>query len=599
MLAVALFCVYGLIFILTTSFVVNGERYFTLFDDAMISMRYARNFAEGYGLVWNPGGPAVEGYTNPLWVVLMAFWHLFPIPASKMSLVIQLNALALLAVNLVFVRRIALLVSDKSNTVALIAVILTATYLPLNNWSLQGMEVAALAPLVSCAAYLALKALQTGTISPGLYVLLGTGTLIRMDAAVILIAITLFLAAADPRNRGGHLLYGFGALALFGGAQTLFRLAYYHDILPNTYYLKLDGFPLVARIARGLYVLGWFVASMSLVVFLGTFLVVAVRRNKYLLLLATLIAAQVAYSVYVGGDAWEWWGGSNRYISIVMPLFMVLLACSLHYLFSGDRWRTFVATRPIAAAIHLAVLVGLMLWAAITNYAGEVVSLPAWAIALALWAGLGYALNRFVPALQVPPVATRQMPNLARFSLPVIVVLSIVNLSSLYVPGGILELILLKTPVQVHNNPEMVERALILRQALRPGATYAVTWAGIIPYFAGGDAIDLLGKNDPVIAHQSMHGNSVASRPDFYFYPGHMKYDYAHSVGQLKPDVIVQFWSLEIEPPGQPVTPVPYIARPFVDDVYTRFDVNDLNPPLYVRNDSPNVLRERLTALAR
>lgn len=52
------------IYIYQTSFIVNGDRYFVLFDDAMISMRYARNFAEGNGLVWNPGETPVEGYTN-------------------------------------------------------------------------------------------------------------------------------------------------------------------------------------------------------------------------------------------------------------------------------------------------------------------------------------------------------------------------------------------------------------------------------------------------------------------------------------------------------------------------------------------------------
>ncbi|MEO5951397.1 MAG: glycosyltransferase family 39 protein, partial [Chloroflexia bacterium] len=571
--------------------------YFTLFDDGMISMRYARNFAEGYGLVWNPGGPAVEGYTNPLWVVLMAFWHLFPISASKMSLVIQLNALALLALNLVFVRRLALAISN-SNAVALIAVILTATYLPLNNWSLQGMEVAALAPLVSCAAWLAVKGIQSGKPSPLAYLLLGVGILIRMDVAVLLAALTLFLFIVDKQNRLQHLAYGFGALALFGGAQTVFRLAYYGYLFPNTYYLKLDGFPLISRMLRGAYVFGWFIASMSLVVFLATFVIVALRRNAYVLLLAFLFAAQSVYSIYVGGDAWEWWGGSNRYISIVMPLFMVLLAYSLHYVITHERWRALVDTAPAVAYLHLVILVGLLLWAAIVNYSGFSVGLPEWVIAIAAWATIAYALNRRMP-LKASTSSPKSVSPLRIYALPVILFLAIIDLNSLYVPSGILELFLVKTPVQVHNNPEMVERALLLRQTLKPGATYAVTWAGIIPYFAGGDAIDLLGKNDPVIAHQPMHANATASRPDFYFYPGHMKYDYAHSIGELKPDAIVQFWSLEAEPPDQPPGPIPYIARPFVEGIYTPTIFGDLDTPFYFRDDSSRIRWDAVQQLAK
>src|SRR5438093_10074011 len=65
----------SLAFIARTAFIVNGEYYFTLFDDAMISMRYARNLATGHGLVWNAGQAPVEGYTNFLWTLWMALLH--------------------------------------------------------------------------------------------------------------------------------------------------------------------------------------------------------------------------------------------------------------------------------------------------------------------------------------------------------------------------------------------------------------------------------------------------------------------------------------------------------------------------------------------
>src|SRR5438105_2388542 len=36
-------------------------------DAPYITYRYARNFARGHGLVWNPGDSPVEGYTTFLW----------------------------------------------------------------------------------------------------------------------------------------------------------------------------------------------------------------------------------------------------------------------------------------------------------------------------------------------------------------------------------------------------------------------------------------------------------------------------------------------------------------------------------------------------
>src|ERR1041385_3811930 len=81
-----------LLFILRTGFTVFGERYYTLFDDAMISMRYAHNLAAGHGLVWNPGEvPPVEGYTNLLWTLWMAAIHRLPLPLSKTSLVVMVS----------------------------------------------------------------------------------------------------------------------------------------------------------------------------------------------------------------------------------------------------------------------------------------------------------------------------------------------------------------------------------------------------------------------------------------------------------------------------------------------------------------------------
>jgi small basic protein len=51
--------------------VLFGIYYYPLPEDALISFRYARNLATGHGLVWNVG-ERVEGYSNFLWVVLLA-----------------------------------------------------------------------------------------------------------------------------------------------------------------------------------------------------------------------------------------------------------------------------------------------------------------------------------------------------------------------------------------------------------------------------------------------------------------------------------------------------------------------------------------------
>ena len=60
-----------LLFIIAGLLIVQASFGVCVQDDAYISFRYARNLAEGAGLVFNPGEP-VEGYTNFLWTVLFA-----------------------------------------------------------------------------------------------------------------------------------------------------------------------------------------------------------------------------------------------------------------------------------------------------------------------------------------------------------------------------------------------------------------------------------------------------------------------------------------------------------------------------------------------
>jgi len=61
----------GILCILVGTFLLYQLSVFTV-DDTFISLRYAWNLVNGYGLVWNAGEPPVEGYTNFSWVLLMA-----------------------------------------------------------------------------------------------------------------------------------------------------------------------------------------------------------------------------------------------------------------------------------------------------------------------------------------------------------------------------------------------------------------------------------------------------------------------------------------------------------------------------------------------
>jgi arabinofuranosyltransferase len=84
---------------------LDGVRYWWLADDAMISMRYGRNLAEGLGLVWN-ASERVEGYTNLLWTLFMALVHLTPLPDSKTSLAVLLANVGIAAATVPLIARL-------------------------------------------------------------------------------------------------------------------------------------------------------------------------------------------------------------------------------------------------------------------------------------------------------------------------------------------------------------------------------------------------------------------------------------------------------------------------------------------------------------
>ncbi len=477
--------VYAALFIYLTSAVVDGVRYFLLFDDEMISMRYAANLAHGYGLVWNPHGARVEGFTNPLWVLIMAGLHLLPVSLAKMSLLVQILGAALRLATILIVWRLALVLARSSRRnsrmVALCAVFFTAFYYPLNDWSLRGSEVALLAPMLTLAVYLAIRALG-GEPSRWLWPLLAVSTLVRLDMAIPALTILALVAWFDAPRRRSHLVHGGGMLLLFLGVQLLAAWWYFGNPLPNTYYLKMTGYPVFPRLAHGSLMTARFLMHLEPVTLGLIATVLWLKRDAMGALLGAVFLAQIAYNIYVGGDAWEQFGGANRYLVIAMPLFMILLATTLQ-----------------TTAHGLASLVGAVTAPRDAGWTGAAVFCVLALACSGTLSATGTYQNRSDGALRV--------------------------------------LFLVDRPPEYVDHLTHLKRALLCDQFTDHDASIAVVWAGVVPYFADRNAIDLLGKNDALIAHEPMHID-----PFLDFYPGHMKWDYGYSIGTLKPDIVMELW---------------------------------------------------------
>lgn len=219
-----------------------------LIDDAGISFAYARNLAEGYGLVSQPGLPPVEAYSNFLWVLLLTPFFVLRIFQPFLTLKALSAFLILVLYGLVFK-----VFSRLVRTPLLVAVILTL--LGLNTafvvWTTSGLENPLYALLVCSMVALALRSLPFAGRNlwqpAGLGLLAGGVAMTRPDGVFFMIAYPLmaalwWLAAANRRFYWrsvmvNSLIY-LGAFALIYGAFLIFRLSYFGQLMPNTYYAK-------------------------------------------------------------------------------------------------------------------------------------------------------------------------------------------------------------------------------------------------------------------------------------------------------------------------------------------------------------------------
>ncbi|HEX5503081.1 MAG TPA: hypothetical protein VFW96_10700 [Thermomicrobiales bacterium] len=583
--AVAGSLAFSAVFIARTAFRVGDTLYFTLFDDAMISMRYARNLAAGHGLVWNAGQPPVEGYTNLLWTLWMAALHLLPVTEAHISLLVMLSSAALLAANVALVGAIARRVASPASPAVPVAMWLTAGYYPLAYWALRGMEVGLIALLMSAMVLLALMVADRGQArhAVALAAVMVAGILTRTDVAIPCAIVIAYLAryAAPPRRRATVALLGAAVVLALAG-QTAFRLAYYGYPLPNTYYLKVAGIGLGQRLARGLDGLGALALIHLAVPLLFAGVALLARRAGRprgvappVALLLALFAGQCAYSAYVGGDAWEWFRYANRYIAPSVPALLIVGALGIAAL-PGCLRDARPGVRRLVAGLCLPVLA---------------VGAPAFALSLLIFGRGPDAFNRSLPATTsglpwpVPGIAATLaagalllLPGallrgrVARWGRPALVPL-LALLALLAVNGDAALGWLAHNAMYLSLDRDTARYALELRAATADDAVIAVVQAGALPYFSHRQAVDLLGKSDHVVATEPPR--------DPLFLPGHDKWDYAYSIGVLRPDVVADFW------PRQPDDRARLIGWG-----YTAY-----GPDLYVRDDSRLVDRARLARL--
>lgn len=531
----------AVILFLGHSLFLYRANYYQIADDAYISFRYARNFAHGNGLVYNPG-EKVEGYTNFLWNVLLSPFIAFGAEAKTTAIVWGL-IFGLATLHLVY-RTARLLGTGRYSVFLPLACLLLAADGSFAFWAIGGLETQLFGFLTALSVYFYLKDfiwISPGPaegLSPGrrrkamrFGATLALATMARPEGLLIgaiFLAHQLFIyfhyqlkqleirrgwaseilvpsgkpdaltakgqddfpggVSADPPSASRtELLLSAGVFGLIYLPYFIWRYQYYGYFFPNPFYAKVGvGWFQWVRGARYLYDFAW-ARGWLLVAVLPWLIMVWPRRSKpepfwrprrrSHWLLALISLTYTLYILYVGGD----WPGAFRFFVPVLPFFYLLVQETVERLWRPNPWLN-------SAAISILLVITL----AASSLYGE--------------------YRRFV------------------------------------LPYRYLRL-------------ERLALGQWFKANVSPGTLIACQTGGVIPYYAELPTIDLFGLTDVHIAHMKspFMGRGRA---------GHEKWDLAYIL-QRRPEYIIFQGpkSYDLEPLYQPFTGVPEQIR-FYHSIY-------------------------------
>ena len=207
-------------------------------DDAFIVYRFVANFLQGHEIAFNAGAPWVEGFTSPLWFLLLAAWaklggvELLPLAAT-------VSGFASWALLVALTWRLGAPTTGATTVASLVPMALVALSPDLGFYAASGME-----ELLFVCALLGAVGAVAGQLSLGWGVLAALlVTWIRPEGAVLPVCAIGVAFGIQGRlglesRRFRFILIGW---CVGFGLLLATRFELFGEWLPNTYYAKQPG----------------------------------------------------------------------------------------------------------------------------------------------------------------------------------------------------------------------------------------------------------------------------------------------------------------------------------------------------------------------
>ncbi len=307
-----------------------------IIDDAGISFTYARNLANGFGLVSQPGVEPVEGYSNFTWVLLFVSFHFFNL--FHPVIIPKLLCIILILFSFIILHKTFSLITPNSLRITFICLCLLSLNTSFAIWTSSGLEnplyvflgVATLYQTVKLSLSLEVKRVMSIAVLTALLAMTRPDGILYFLIPVVFLLINFFFRKDPIKTIAVNLTAYLAVFILIFGSYLLFRFFYFNDIFPNVYYAK--GGPLIAdlinllRLNPGMYGKIYHLFNSAIYLWGSFFLIGLIILTAYLVyikdfskqhfVLLLMLIFSVAIYALLPAD----WMGEFRFATLFFPL---------------------------------------------------------------------------------------------------------------------------------------------------------------------------------------------------------------------------------------------------------------------------------------
>ena len=296
-------------------------------EDAFITYRYAENLANGFGPVWNIG-ERVQGYSNFLWMVLLAFTN--AITHIAIPILGKLFSYLFYVLSLLTIYRITQKLKLDS-LIQLLVILVVASFSGIATYAISGMESSLFIFLILSFSLALLE--NAFLLAACISVLLA---LCRPEGMLVLPVLGIaMLVNGELISRKLKSVVTLVIPVVGIGSYYLFVHSYYGYFIPNSVAAKKI-VSIVEAIRVGKLDLSEFLTATKISVFTAflavLFVLSLVQRKAYdfkkadawkgLMIFSMTIGIFAIFYVRAGGD----WMPSWRYLTHVYPILIISLA---------------------------------------------------------------------------------------------------------------------------------------------------------------------------------------------------------------------------------------------------------------------------------